>query len=302
MNGKLVIIGGPTATGKSDLAVDMASRFPFEIVNFDSVQVYRYMDIGTAKPPREIREKIPHHLYDIRNPDEEFSASQFVQEAETVIKDIWNRGRIPLFVGGTGFYARSLLYGLDELPSSESLRKELRERVSKEGLEKLWEELEERDPEYASSISPRDTYRVIRALEVVLLTGKTYTEQRKRWRERVPRFEFLFFVTIRDRAEIYRRIDERAEKMIRGGLIEEVKELLSMGYSPELKPLKSHGYKHVIQYLRGECSLEEALEDMKKETRNYAKRQITWFKREEALWVCPEEKEKIVKILESFLV
>ncbi|RMG60807.1 MAG: tRNA (adenosine(37)-N6)-dimethylallyltransferase MiaA [Deltaproteobacteria bacterium] len=299
---RIIILGGPTATGKSDLALYLAERFPLEIVNFDSVQVYRYMDIGTAKPAKEERERVPHHLYDIRDPDEEFSAGEYVRVAPPVIEEVLSRGRIPILVGGTGLYARALLYGLDELPSSDRVREELMERLEREGLESLWREMAGKDPESGRVIPPGDTHRVLRALEVMALTGEKYSALKRAWRERKPRYEHLFLATHMEREEVYRRINERAERMIREGLVDEVRGILAMGYSPDLKPLRSHGYKHVIQFLRGEMSLEEALEEMKKEIRHYAKRQITWFKKENPTWVDPREREKVAQIVGSFLI
>lgn len=302
MKKKVVIIGGPTASGKSSMALYLAQRYPFEIVNFDSLQVYRYMNVGTAKPSPAIRGCCPHHLYDIRNPDEDFSVAQYVGEASKIVREIHGRGKIPLFVGGTGLYIRSYLLGLDNIPSSVSIRNDLLKRAEREGLFNLYRELEDRDPEFAGGISPNDRIRVIRALEVMMITGTPFSSQRKKWKEREKVYDDLFLIISPERGVLYERINRRVDSMIAEGFVDEVKKLLEMGYSPNLRPMRSLGYRHIIAYLKGEEDLVRTIENIKRDTRQYAKRQITWFKREDARWSEPSAKQKISKLVYSFLI
>jgi len=302
MEKKVVIIGGPTASGKSALALSLAERFPLEIVNFDSLQVYRYMDIGTAKPSPGVRSSCPHHLYDIRNPDEAFSAAEYVREASESVREIYERGKIPLFVGGTGLYIRSFLLGLDALPSSDSVRADLLIRAEREGLENLYQEVQEKDPEFARGVSPNDRIRIIRAIEVMMISGNRYSSQRNTWRKRAKKFVDLFLVLSPERVWLYERINMRVEKMFADGFVEEVKGLLEMGYSSELRPMRALGYRQVIGLLRGEKDLTQTIETMKRHTRHYAKRQLTWFGKEDAQWVEPLEEQKISKLVETFLI
>lgn len=302
MEKKVVIIGGPTASGKSALALSLAERFPLEIVNFDSLQIYRYMDIGTAKPTRGVRSSFPHHLYDIRNPDEAFSAAEYVREASESVREIHERGKIPLFVGGTGLYIRSFLRGLDALPSSDSVRADLLIRAEREGLENLYQEVKAKDPEFARSVSPSDRIRIIRALEVMMISGNRYSSQRNTWRKRDKKFVDLFLVLSPERVWLYERINMRVEKMFADGFVEEVKILLEMGYSSELRPMRALGYRQIIELLRGERDLTQTMETIKRHTRHYAKRQLTWFRKEDAQWVEPLEEQKISKLVETFLI
>ncbi len=299
---KIVILAGPTGSGKSSVALALCEGYPLEIVNFDSLQVYRYMDIGTAKPAKKVRDRIPHHLYDIRDPDEPFNVADFLEEADEKITEICGRGKIPLFVGGSGLYARSLLLGLDELPSSEEVREELAERAGKEGLEGLYEELVGIDPLYAGKISPRDRHRVLRALEVSRLTGAPYSSRMALWEERKPRYEALFLVLTLPREDLYRRIEERADQMIDMGLVDEVKDLLRRGYTTDHSPMRALGYRSISEVLVSGGDMGEAVEIMKRETKRYAKRQTTWFRKEEALPVNAEKLEKIDELIGIFLI
>ena len=277
--GRVVLISGPTAVGKSAAALDAAERLGGEIVNGDSLQVYRGLDIGTAKPDVAERARAPHHLFDILDPDEPFNALDFQAAADAVIADISARGKIPLVVGGTGLYLRALLFGLCEMPEIDrGLRAELEARLEREGAPALHAELARHDPEMASRLAPRDRTRVLRALETVLATGRSIAWYQEQHRFSQPRYDFLHLYLDMDRAELYRRINLRVEKMMEMGLVAEVEKLLARGYAPELKPLQSIGYRQVIAYLAGRLDYDEAVADIQQATRRYAKRQLTWLR------------------------
>ncbi len=274
---RILVLSGPTASGKTAAAVALARLFPLEIVNADSMQVYRGMDIGTAKPSPAEREEIAHHLIDVADPDEEYSAGRFVAEAGGAIRGIRLRGRFPLVSGGTGMYIRSLLKGLDPLPSDPLVRARLSRRWAEEGAEALHGELSRVDPGSAARIHPSDRVRVIRALEVAEITGEPISARRSSWSAGGGRFRVLFLVLAMDRNLLYRRIDSRVEAMFQAGLIEEVRGLLARGFGPELSSMKALGYRHVVSHLREGVPLEETVARMKQDTRRYAKRQITWL-------------------------
>jgi len=300
---KVVVITGPTASGKTELALGLAEYFDAEIVNADSMQVYRGMDIGTAKPTLEQRRKIPHHVIDVVNPDEEFNAAIYRRLALSAIQDIWSRGKISFVVGGTGLYIRALLGGLFYVPPKDpELRNRLKEEAKEYGLAHLYKKLLKCDPEYAKLVHPNDRVRIIRALEIYLLTGKRVSELMKKHGFRDNSLSSLRIFLHVPRKELYERIDKRCIRMIESGLIEETRRLLMQGYSPDLKPMQSIGYRHMVKYIQGEWSLEEALKKMQRDTRRYAKRQITWFKKEpNMLWISPEDIERIKKEISRFL-
>jgi len=274
---RILVLSGPTASGKSSAAVALARLFPLEIVNADSMQVYRGMDIGTAKPTPAERTEIPHHLIDVADPDEEYSAGRFVAGAGEAIRGIRERRRYPLVSGGTGMYIRALLRGLDPLPSDPSVRARLSRRWEEEGGAVLHGELARIDPGGAARIHPSDRGRLVRALEVAELTGEPASARKTSWSGGGRRFRVLFLVLAVDRAELYRRIDLRVDSMFRAGLVEEVERLLAKGYGPELRCMKALGYRHVVSHLRDGIPLEQAVSQMKRDTRRYAKRQITWL-------------------------
>ena len=299
---KIIAIVGPTGVGKSELAIFLGEKLSGEIINFDSLQFYKELNIGTAKPGEEERKRIPHHLYDLLELNEEFNAAKFVEIADNLIKEIWERGKIPILVGGTGLYLRAFEYGLFPIEVPKEIRENLRKRVDQD-LSSLYEELKRLDPEYAQKISPKDKVRITRALEVIYTTGKPISYFHK---------ENPFFVKKRyniikiglnlPRKELYKKINLRVIKMIEKGWIEEVKNLLEKGYSIELKPFKAIGYKYIIYYLQGRLSLEKAIELIQRDTRHYAKRQLTWFKKEpDVYWFSPDEKEKILNFLKEKL-
>ena len=284
---RIVIILGPTASGKTDLAVRLAERFDGEIVNADSMQVYRGMDIGTAKPSLELRREIPHHLIDIVDPDMNFSASDFRREATRAIEEIAGRGKNVFIVGGTGLYIRVLLQGLVDSPSGAGeVREELEEKATREGNEALLNELNRVDPVTAALLHPNDRIRIIRALEVHRLTGVPISRERSAHGFSGDYYRALKIGLTVERRELYGRIDSRVEGMIAKGLVAEVKTLLDRGFSPRLKALRSIGYRQICAYISGENSLDEAIRLIKRDTRHYAKRQMTWFNNDnEIKWV-----------------
>lgn len=285
----LVVLSGPTASGKSALALELAARFPFEIVNADSLQVYRGMDIGSAKPSPSEREAVPHHLVDVADPDESYNAGRFVAEADAAIAGIRGRGRSPLVVGGTGMYIRALLRGLDDLPSDAGVREALARRWDAEGGEALYGELRLDDPESAARIHPADRLRVLRALEIAAVAGRPASALRARWALDEPRHPHLFLALGIDRGRLFARIDGRVDEMFGRGLLDEVRTLLAKGYGPSLKPMGALGYRHALSHLLWGVSLAEASAAMKRDTRHYAKRQVTWLARErDVAWLSPE--------------
>jgi tRNA dimethylallyltransferase len=299
-----VIILGPTASGKTELAVRLAERFDGEIVNADSMQVYRGMDIGTAKPSDELRRRIPHHLIDIVDPDVNFSASDFRREAIRAIADIHGRGKRAFVVGGTGLYIKALLKGLVESPSgAEHIRSDLQETARKVGSGELLRRLAEVDPETAGRLHPNDQVRIIRALEVYLQTGLPISRFRNEHDFTGDYYDYLKIGIAVERGELYRRIEERVERMMAEGFLAEVRGLLSQGFTTELKPFRAIGYKELSAYLAGTYPLDEAVRLIKRDSRRYAKRQLTWFRQEkEIYWVeYPERFDTICNHVIEFL-
>ncbi len=274
---RLLVLSGPTASGKTELAVSLARLFPLEVVNADSMQVYRGMDIGTAKPSPEARTEVPHHLVDVADPDERYSAGRFVSDAEEAIRGIRERGCIPLVSGGTGMYIRALLKGLDPLPSDPAVRESLSGRWERDGGKSLYGELLKADPASAAKIHPADRVRVIRALEVAEMTGEPASVRKGSWSVGGSRYRFLFLVLSIDRAQLYRRIDRRVDAMVHAGLVEEVQGLLAKGYGRGLASMGALGYRHVLEHLLDGVPMEETVARMKRDTRRFAKRQLTWL-------------------------
>ncbi|MFC1493793.1 tRNA (adenosine(37)-N6)-dimethylallyltransferase MiaA [Thermodesulfobacteriota bacterium] len=302
-NSRIIIITGPTAAGKTDVSVDLAVRFNGEIVNCDSMQVYRYMDIGTAKPSPDERKGIPHHLLDIVDPDEEFNASSYREYAIPVIRDILDRKKACIIVGGTGLYVKSLLGGLLECPPSDpEIRKRLSLEYEEKGGNALYEHLKKLDPESASGIHPNDKIRVIRALEIIELTKKQLSELIRDHAFNDQQFSTLKICLHHERDVLYERINKRSLKMLEGGLIEETENLLKMGYSADLKPLRSIGYRHAAEYIDNTRGFDGTLELLQRDTRRYAKRQITWFRADpEMIWTYPEERDFIEEKIKEFI-
>ncbi len=277
----LVVITGPTAVGKTDISIDVARQLDGEIVSCDSMQVYKYMDIGTAKPGVLERKAVPHHLIDVVTPDEEFNVARFQELAEAAVSDITSRGRVPVLVGGTGLYIKAVVDGF-LFPwegASPEIRASLEEEAVRKGHDVLYARLEELDPEAAKKIHPNDTRRIVRALEVHITTGRPISELWREGRRKKARFDRLVMVgLVRERPVLYERIEARCDKMIELGLVEETKELLEQGYSRTLTSGQALGYKEIVRYLKGECPLQEAIELIKRDTRRYAKRQLVWFR------------------------
>jgi tRNA dimethylallyltransferase len=284
---RVVVILGPTASGKTDAAIRLAERFDGEIVSADSMQVYRGMDIGTAKPTAAQRSRVPHHLIDIVQPDVNFSASDFRREAAAAIADIHGRGKRVFIAGGTGLYLRALLEGLVDAPAADAqLRRELEEQAVRIGGEEMLALLAEVDPDTAAGLHPNDLVRIVRSLEVYRQTGRPVSAYRDEHGFGGRHYEPLKLGLTAERQELYRRAEARVDRMLAMGLIDEVRSLLDAGYGPGLKSMRSIGYKEIAAYLRGDCSLDEAVRLMKRDTRRYAKRQLTWFRADhEIIWL-----------------
>jgi tRNA dimethylallyltransferase len=278
----VIAIVGPTASGKSDLALDLAENFNGEIVNYDSVQIFKHFDIGSAKPSAEERERVPHHLIDIREPDELFTAGDYQREGREVLRDITQRQKLPILVGGTGLYLRALTDGLFSGPQrSDYWRGRFETIAEKKGREHLHRLLLRLDPESAARIMPRDKPKVIRALEVRLQTGRALTDHfKEKPRDPLIGYKFHFIGLNPEREELYARINERVVKMFKAGLVNEVRGLLERGLSRDAKALEAIGYRHALGYMDSCNRREDTIRIMQRDTRHYAKRQLTWFRRQ----------------------
>lgn len=300
---KTIIIAGPTASGKSDLAVRLASLYDGEIISADSMQVYRRMDIGTAKPTLDERGGIPHHMIDIIEPDEEFCAARFASLALEKIREMHGRGKNPFVAGGTGLYIKTLTRGIFKGPEADpALRANLEKEVEEHGSARLHERLKAVDPAGAAAIHPNNRARVIRALEVYTLSKKPISEFHREHAFSDEPLQTLKIGLKVEREELYERINARVERMMADGLLEETRGLLGAGYSPSLKPMGGLGYKEMVDYLDGRCALDEAVENLKRNTRRYAKRQMTWFNKDPGIrWFNPGQKKDIIETVKEFL-
>ena len=287
---RLIVLAGPTGVGKTGLSLTLAERFGAHLVNADSLQVYRKLDIGTAKPTADEQARAPHHLIDVVEPDQDFDAAAYLNLARPLIRDLDGAGIPVVVVGGTGLYLRSLLQGLFEGPGRDpAVRDRLKEEARTLGREALHARLATVDPVTAGRLHPRDLFRVVRALEVHEATGRPISEFQAEHGLREDQYQTLFYCLNLPRELLYQRIEKRAGEMFKKGLLEEVAGLLDQGYSPELKPLKSIGYKQAVQHLAGRLTRDEALADTIKQTRRLAKRQLTWYRAQPGLrWVSPE--------------
>ena len=287
--GKILVVCGPTAVGKTRLGIELAGEYGGEIVSADSMQIYRRMDIGTAKATPAERAAVPHHMLDVAEPQENWSVARYVAEASRCCDDILARGKLPILVGGTGLYIDSLIAGRDfaENDGDAKLREQLNARFDALGAEAMWEKLKTVDPARAEKLAPSDRRRIVRALEVWTLTGKTITEHDEETRRLPPRYEAgRIVLTYADRAALYARIDRRVDEMAEEGLFEEVEALLRSGVPADCTAMQAIGYKEAARALRGEISRSDALDLIKQASRRYAKRQLTWFRRAEgALWI-----------------
>ena len=306
---QIVVVAGPTATGKTRLGILLARTYGGEIVSADSMQIYRRMDIGTAKATPEERSEAPHHMLDVAEPRENWSVSRYVEEAVRCCEDILARGKLPILVGGTGLYIDSLLSGRDFAgrgEDDEDLRAELGARYDAEGGEALLRELASFDPERAAKLHPSDRRRIVRAIEIYRLTGETISEHDRRTRALPPRYEAAHIhLNYRSRADLYARIDARVDAMVEAGLFEEVAALLSEGVPPDCTAMQAIGYKESAAALRGEISRAEAVGQIKQNSRRYAKRQLTWFSRTPdaltLLWDGAPDFERGLRISTEFL-
>ena len=292
------ILTGPTASGKTSLSLRLAEAYGCEIICMDSMQIYRGMDIGTAKPTEEERRRVPHYMIDVADPGTPFSVAQYTEMALQCADSIMNRGRIPLFVGGTGFYLRALRspMPMGNTAAHAELRAKMEEQAAAPGgKEKLHDRLREVDPRTAEKLHVNDVRRVIRALEVYESTGRPFSSQEKQAGE--ARFDFRTATLDMDRRELYRRVDLRVDAMIASGLCDEIRRLMSMGLTEDDQAMKAIGYKELIPWIQGRCALADAVDELKKNTRHYAKRQLTWMRREpDVLWVdalAPDAMEKL---------
>ena len=280
----VVVVTGPTASGKTPLAIELALRFRGEIVNADSMQVFRFLEIGTAKPSLAERARVPHHLIDVVTPDQTYSAGRYARDARAAIAAIHARGGVPLLTGGTGLYIRAALHGLiDGVEADEELREQLEaEQRSAEragDADRLYRRLTESDPDAAARIHPHDTRRIVRALEIAAETGHPTSRVRSAHRFEDSPYRVLHLALVPEREALYARIDRRCEAMIESGLLQEVRELVAAGYGPELRPMRAIGYRHVVPVMQGRDTLANALVAMRRDTRHFARRQITWLRR-----------------------
>lgn len=288
---QVIVICGPTASGKTSLGIKLAKKIDGEIVSCDSMQIYKDMTIGTAKPTEEEQKEAVHHLIDFVLPNERYSVAEYKKDAEYTIEKIIEKGKKPIIVGGTGLYLNSLVYGIDypNIETDLQYREELENRVEKEGLENLYNEAKKIDEKAIQKISLNDKKRILRILEIYHTTGKTKTELEEISRKNGPKYDYKIFVLNMDRSILYDRINKRVDLMIKDGLIEEVKSLLEK-YKEFPTAMQGLGYKEVVEYLENKLTKDEMIEKIKQETRRYAKRQLTWFrKNKQTIWLDGEE-------------
>lgn len=293
---EVIVICGPTASGKTALSIELAKKINGEIISSDSMQIYKYMDIGTAKPTQEEMQGIKHYLLDFVEPNQRYSVAEFKKDAEKSIEEILNKGKVPIIVGGTGLYVDSLIYGIEyqEIKFDEKYREELEKRAEAEGLENLYNEAKQIDPQAIEKISENDKKRILRILEIYKATGKNKTEQEIESRKNGVKYDYKVFAINMERKKLYERINARVDIMIEHGLIQEVQNLLKR-YDEFPTAMQGLGYKEVVECLNGKISKEEMIEKIKRETRRYAKRQLTWFrKNKQTIWIEPHDLQKIL--------
>ena len=292
MKRPLIIVTGPTAVGKTSLSIRLAKALDGEIISADSMQVYRGMDIGSAKVTASEMDGVPHHLIDVLDPQEEFNVTVFQSMARQALSGIYERGHVPIVAGGTGFYIQALLYDIDFTENDEdtALRARLEETAAAQGSEALYERLKIIDPESCESIHAHNVKRVIRAIEFYEKTGMKISEHNRQQRERTSPYNFAYFVLTDDRERLYGRIEARIDRMLEEGLVEEVAALAAAGCTREMVSMQGLGYKEILDYLDGKVTLEEAVYTLKRDTRHFAKRQLTWFRRErDVIWIDKKE-------------
>ena len=300
----MVVLTGPTAVGKTELSIQLAQKLDGEIISADSMQIYQKMDIGTAKIRKEEMDGIPHHLIDVLDPSEEFNVARFQEMAKDALAGIYRRGRIPLIVGGTGFYIQGLLYDIDFTKEEQDFRyrENLQKKAKEEGAQAIHKMLQAVDPASAQKIHPNNRKRVIRALEFYHLNGRKISEHNEQESRKESPYRFAYFVLNQNRTTLYERINHRVDLMLEAGLVEEVRRLKEAGYGKNLVSMQGIGYKEVLDYLDGKMTLEETADQIKKDTRHFAKRQLTWFGREkEVIMIDKDKYETEEEILEHML-
>ena len=305
MKEKLIVITGPTAVGKTSISISLAKRLNGEIISADSMQIYKGMDIGTAKVTEAEMDGVPHHLIDFVYPDQQFTVADYKENATKIIQSLNKEGKLPIIAGGTGLYINSLVYELNfvDVPPDQDLRDKLENLAYEEGNRALLEKLEVIDPIAAGKYTENDIQRIVRAIEITTLSGKTYHEYGSNFRATNDRYDLVIYCLNMDRKKLYERINQRVDLMLQEGLVQEVKKLMDMGYDKDLVSMKAIGYKEIMEYLEGNESYDDVVEKIKKLSRNYAKRQLTWFRRDNRInWVEVEEygsKDAIVDYLVS---
>ena len=304
MKKPIIVLTGPTAVGKTEISIELAKAAGGEIISADSMQVYKQMDIGTAKIKKEQMQGVTHYMIDEWNPDEEFNVMIFQKCVKEIMEDIYNRGKIPILVGGTGFYIQAVLNDIafTKEKQGDEIRADLQNLAKEKGASYLHHELQKVDKESAEAIHPNNIKRVIRALEYFQSTGQKFSDHNKEERQKGSPYNFLYLVLTMNREVLYERIDKRVDQMMEEGLVKEVKELLDAGYSRNLVSMQGLGYKEFFDYFDGEMSLEETVDKVKRDTRRFAKRQLTWFRREkEVVWLNKKEYEQEKNLLDSVL-
>ncbi len=303
MKPNVIVICGPTALGKTATAIELAEIFNGEIVGADSMQIYRYMNIGTAKPSPQELARVRHHLINIADPDQRFDAQQYARTAHEKIMELVSRAIVPFVVGGTGLYIKALVHGLFMAESADDdIRTRLKEEAQSHGTDFLHERLSRCDPDAAARIKPNDSYRIVRALEIYQLTGKTISAYHHEHKFQDEPFRVLKIGLNMDRELLYDRINQRVDAMIAAGLVDEVKELLSRGYAPDLNSMRSIGYRHIVDFIKERLSWHEAVRTLKRDTRRFAKRQLTWFKADSDIaWYTPGQLSDISRLIKKFL-
>ena len=299
----VLVLIGPTAVGKTSLSLKIAERYSCEIVGLDSMQIYRQMDIGTAKATIEERNQVPHHLIDIVDPDEDYHVGRYVAEASKACREIIARGKTPLLVGGTGLYLKGMLQGLFEVDADdEQVRADLKQRLAEEGREVLFAELQACDPETALRLHKNDTQRLLRALEIFQVSGVPWSTHLKQQEPKPTLAKVLQIGLNCDREKLYQRINLRVQLMVGQGLLAEVEKLIAMGYDGSLKSMQSIGYRHMVNFLNGTWGWDEAIELLARDTRRYAKRQFTWFGKDKTIqWFEPEQGDEVCQCIDSFM-
>jgi tRNA dimethylallyltransferase len=300
---KIIIVCGPTGIGKTAVAIELARHFKGQIIGADSMQVYKYMDIGTAKPTAREQARVVHHMIDIVAPDEPCDAARYAKLARQIIARLCEQDILPFVVGGTGLYIKALLYGLfNDDASDPQVRTKLEAEAQTHGIEYLHQRLRRLDPETASRLHPHDTYRILRALEVVEASGKSMSHHHREHGFAEQPFEALKIGLEMERELLYERINQRVDAMFAAGFVDEVKEILARGYAADLKAMQAIGYRHLVDTIQGRISLAECLRTVKRDHRRYAKRQLTWFNADpDIIWQAPQQIEEMIRLVDKFI-